>query len=171
MLYRTRLYLAAEWDGDKDLIDQIHKWKDSDFYSLDFSDAHDLTQARDTSLPCSIKKSLALRMSGAKKFLLIVGEHTNTVTKGSCQYCSYNTEYGICAKELRSSDYRSFIKYECEKAVKDGLDIIVLYNSYEVNRSKCPEAVRYKGKHLAAYHYENWTKKWNYLDIKNAINA
>ena len=68
MYYRTRLYLAAEWDGDRDLIDQLHYWKDNDFYTLHFSDAHDIMQARDTSLPCSIKRSLAQRMSGSKIF-------------------------------------------------------------------------------------------------------
>ena len=171
MLYRTRLYLAAEWDGDKDLIDQIHKWKESDFYSLDFSDAHDLTQARDTSLACSIKRSLATRMNGSKIFLLIVGNNTNTVTKGSCQYCGYNTTYGVCAKEYCSCDYRSFIKYECDKAVKDNLKIVVLYNSDKVDRNKCPEAVRYEGTHISAYHYEYGVKKWNYQAIKAAING
>ena len=173
MYYRTRLYLAAEWDGDRDLIDQIHKWKDSDFYSLDFSDAHDLTQCRDSSLACTIKSSLSTRMSGSKIFLLIVGANTNTVTKGSCQYCDYRTQYGICAKKLISMDTRSFIQYECEKAAKDGLKIIVLYNYANVDRSKCPEAVRYRGEHLAAYHldYSGYAlrKVWNYQSIKNAI--
>ena len=173
MYYRTRLYLAAEWDGDRDLIDQIHKWKDSDFYSLDFSDAHDLTQCRDTSLPCTIKKSLSLRMSGSKIFLLIVGANTNSVTKGSCQYCKHSTTVGVCTSSWISTDNRSFIQYECDKAVKGGLKIIVLYNYANVDRSKCPEAVRYRGEHLAAYHldYSGYAprKVWNYQSIKNAI--
>ena len=66
---------------------------------------------------------------------------------------------------------KSFIEYECEKALRDGLRIVVLYNSYKVDREKCPAIVRYEGLHIAAYHYENYTKKWNYQDIKNAING
>jgi biotin synthase-like enzyme len=112
-------------------------------------------------------------MSGSKIFLLIVGANTNTVTKGSCQYCDYRTQYGICAKKLIPMDTRSFIQYECEKAAKDGLKIIVLYNYANVDRSKCPEAVRYRGEHLAAYHldYSGYAprKVWNYQSIKNAI--
>ena len=173
MYYRTRLYLAAEWDGDRDLIDQIHKWKDSDFYSLDFRDAHELTQCRDTSLPCTIKKSLATRMNGSKIFLLIVGERTNTVTKGSCQYCEHNTIYKICSAHYVSTDTRSFIQYECEKAVNDGLKIIVLYNYANVDKSKCPEILRNLGEHIPAYHYDpsyfSRTKIWNYQLIKKAI--
>lgn len=171
MYYRTRLYLAAEWDGDKDLIDQIRYWKDHDFYSLDFSDAHDLMQSRDTSLPCSIKHSLAQRMSGSKTFLLVVGDKTKTVTKGKCQFCkNYYSSLDWCSSG-NSVNNKSFIEYECEKALRDGLRIVVLYNSYKVDREKCPAIVRYEGLHIAAYHYENYTKKWNYQDIKNAING
>lgn len=173
MYYRTRLYLAAEWDGDRDLIEQIHKWNNSDFYGLEFKDAHDLTQCRDSSLPCTIKKSLASRMSGSKVFLLIVGTNTNFVTKGSCQYCKHSSVTGFCARQGISTDNRSFIQYECEKAVKDGLRIIVLYNYACIDRSKCPEAVRHLGDHLAAYRYDysyNVPRKiWNYQNIKNAI--
>ena len=174
MYYRTRLYLAAEWDGDRDLIDRLHYWNDSGYYSLHFSDAHDLTQSRDSSLPCTIKKSLSARMSGSKIFLLIVGANTNTVTKGGCQYCKHSSTSGICTSQWISTDKRSFIQYECEKAVKEGLNIIVLYNNATVDRSKCPEAVRYIGEHLAAYHwdYSGYAprKVWNYQNIKRAID-
>ena len=55
MAYRTKTYIAADWDGDNDAVKQLYKWKRSNYWSLDFHDAHDLTQARDSSLNCSIK--------------------------------------------------------------------------------------------------------------------
>lgn len=48
----------------------------SNYWSLDFHDAHDLTQARDSSLNCSIKSSLATRLDVSKTFVLIVGNTT-----------------------------------------------------------------------------------------------
>jgi hypothetical protein len=58
--------------------------------------------------------------------------------------------------------------------VKEGLNIIVLYNYPTVDRSKCPEAVRYSGEHLAAYRwdYSGYAprKVWNYQNIKRAID-
>ncbi|MBQ9084641.1 MAG: TIR domain-containing protein [Clostridia bacterium] len=174
MHYRTRLYLAAEWDGDKDLIDQLHDWNNSEYYSLHFSDAHDLKQSYDWSLACTIKRSLADRMSGSKIFLLIVGAHTNSVTKGGCQYCSYYSSARKRCTKGHMVDYSSFIQYECEKAVKDGLSIIVVYNDKIVDRNKCPEAVRYLGEHIAAYHwvYSGYAlrKVLNYQGIKRTIN-
>ena len=55
MSYRTRVYIAADWDNDKAVVDKLREWNDSDYYVIDFTDAHDLTQANDSSLPCSIK--------------------------------------------------------------------------------------------------------------------
>lgn len=57
MAYRTRTYIAADWSGDRDAVDQLHKWNDV-HWSLSFTDAHDLTQSSDSSLNCSIKSSL-----------------------------------------------------------------------------------------------------------------
>lgn len=56
MACRTRTYIAADWDSDKDAVEQLHRWNDSNYWSLSFIDAHALTDARDSSLPCSIKK-------------------------------------------------------------------------------------------------------------------
>ena len=88
MFYRTRTYLAGDWDGDKNLIQQIYDWKRSGYLALDFTDAHDLTQSRDGSLNCTIKESLSKRMNASKTFVLVVGDKTNAVMSGSCSYCN-----------------------------------------------------------------------------------
>jgi len=64
---RTKTYIAGDWDHDQDAVEQLHKWNESKKWSLSFSDAHKLTQARDSSLNCSIKQSLAVRMNSSKK--------------------------------------------------------------------------------------------------------
>lgn len=58
MVYRTKTYIAAEWTGDNDAVDQLIKWSNSKHWGLSFNDAHDLQQARDGSLNCSIKNHL-----------------------------------------------------------------------------------------------------------------
>ena len=32
MVYRTKTYIAAEWDGDKDAVEQLKKWNDSNYW-------------------------------------------------------------------------------------------------------------------------------------------
>ena len=170
MAYRTKTYIAGDWTGDKDLIDALYYWNDSDKWALSFVDAHELTQARDTSLPCSIKRSLQERLEASKTFVLIVGENTNILTKGSCQYCSNYSSFSRQCLHGMTVDYRSFIQYECQKADRDGIKIVVLYNSTIVHKSKCPEVLRSKGQHIAAISWGNDGKRhWDYQSIKKAI--
>jgi len=171
MAYRTKTYIAGDWTGDKDLIDKLYEWNDSKHWSLHFVDAHELTQARDTSLYCSIKKSLAERLDASKTFVLIVGANTNSLTKGSCRYCgSYNSHNYSCVRG-HHVDYRSYIDYECEKAANDGLKIVVLYNYASVHKEKCPVVLKDKGKHIPAYYWEDGKAYWDYHAIKDAIES
>ena len=170
MVYRTKTYIAGDWDGDKDAVEQLRKWNDSNFWSLSFTDAHDLTQARDGSLNCSIKSSLATRLDASKTFVLIVGTNTKTVKSGSCQYCdSYNSWTGSCARQY-SVDLRSYVEYECAKAVRDGLKIVVLYNAASVDKSKCPDAVKGTGTHVAMCYLKDGKYYWDYQTVKNALD-
>ena len=170
MAYRTKTYLAAEWDGDKDAIDKLHEWNSKRYWSLSFTDAHDLTQARDGSLNCSIKSSLATRLDSSKTFVLIVGSTTNSARNGSCQYCDSNNSWTRnCARGL-NIDYRSYIEYECEKAIRDDLKIVVLYNAASVDKSKCPDVIKSIGTHKAMCYKKDGSYYWDYQTVKDAIS-
>ena len=111
MVYRTRTYIAADWDNDSNAVQQLNYWNDNKYFSLSFTNAHDLQQARDSSLNCSIKRSLGERLDASHTFVLIVGNNTKTVRSGRCQYCnSYNSYGGYCARGY-SVDNRSYIEY------------------------------------------------------------
>lgn len=169
MAHRTKTYIAGDWDGDKDAIEQLHKWNDSNFWSLSFTDAHDLTQARDSSLNCSIKSSLATRLDASKTFVLIVGANTKTVRSGGCQYCgSYNSRTGSCTRGYYV-DLRSYVEYECDKASRDGLKIVVLYNAASVDKLKCPESLKNCGTHVAMCYLKDRQYYWDYQAVKNAL--
>ena len=166
---RTKTYIAADWSGDIDAVEQLHKWNKSYYWSLSFSDAHDITQARDTSLNCSIKSSLRVRLEASKRFILIVGNQTKTVKSGSCQYCpSYNSWTYSCARGGHV-DYRSYIEFECEKAIKDNIEIIVLYNAATIDKNKCPDIIKSYGKHVAMCYRKDGRLYWDYNAVKNAI--
>lgn len=178
MYYRTKTYIAGDWDHDYDAVEMLHYWNESSRYGLSFSDAHDLRQARDSSLNCTIKRSLADRMNASKTFVLIVGENTVSLRAGGCQYCSdYRTNPWItptpyCTRG-KTVDNRSYITFECEKAVKDGLRIIVLYKSSTVNRLKCPETLRNVGYHTAMIKWDYYQRcyVWNYYAVKDAFDS
>lgn len=177
MAYRTRTYIAGDWDHDYDAVEMLHYWNDSSRYGLSFSDAHDLRQARDTSLNCSIKKSLSERLNASKTFVLIIGTQTTSLRAGSCQYCGdyrtiYGTSYSYCSRG-NSVNLRSYIDFECEKAFKDGLNIIVLYKSTSVEKSKCPEILKNIGIHtpMKKWDHATWKSEWDYQSVKLAFDA
>lgn len=180
MTKRTQTYVAGDWDGDRDAVEQLKKWNNSDFWSLSFYDVHDKTQSSDSSLNCSIKRSLKTRMDVSKRFVLIVGDKTKSLRSGSCGLCPfhcYNYYLGAyqCGRGHLYYDSRSYVQYECDEAVKAGINIIVLYNSTIVDKELCPECLRYKGYHVAmkkteydyAWHY--YRTVWDYQSVKKAF--
>lgn len=178
----TKTYIAASFDHDKDAVQNLYDWNDDKRLSFHFVDVHSLTQSYDTSLYCSIKRSLRERMAVSKTFVLIVGSHTKSVTKGSCSNClNYTTLYSnlyygtsSCSKGI-SVNKQSYIDYECDLAIKEGAKIIVLYKSVYVDKSLCPEKVRNLGTHVAMkcrkYNLNGPYIDWDYQAVKSAING
>lgn len=171
MAYRTKTYIAAEWDGDGDLIEVLRKWNKSDYWGLHFLDAHELGTSRDTSLNCTIKNSLRNRLVCTKTFVLIVGKNTTSVTSGACRHCVYYGSYSQSCYKGHGIDHRSYIEFECDYAAKHIDKIIVLYNYLNVDRSKCPEVLQYEGTHIPAiYRGDDGKCYWNYQPIKRALD-
>lgn len=150
MDFGTKTYIATAWDEDQDAIQQLLEWSENSCLFFEFKNIHDYKQSRDTSLSCSIKKSLSERMDMCKLFVLIVGDKTTSVTKGSCTYCRY---YRYSEKTTCTPTNKSFIEYECDKAKRDyergKIKILVLYNSSSIYKYKCPESLRNIGYHCA----------------------
>ena len=182
MPYRTRTYIAGEWDGDSDAIDQIYRWNAGNKWNLHFVDAHAFKQCYDTSMPCTIKDSLSERMGRSKTYVLVVGNNTKTARKGSCSYydCGnkwYSFAQGryICNVAGKTYSGESFIDYECRLAynawLKGEMKIVVLYNYASVNKSKCPDILRNVGTHkeIKTYNYNQGTYTFDYQKVREAI--
>ncbi len=181
--YRTCTYIAGDWTGDKDAIEQIMTWNEGNKWGLHFTDVHKLTQSYDESYNCSIKASLRKRMTISKRFVLIVGDNTKTLRSGACCLCPNYiirkyTNTASCTHG-GSIDNRSYVDYECGMAKLDydngAIEIVVLYNSVNVDKSKCPETLRSIGRHLAMRH---WTENcfgyrhtdWDYTAVKRVLD-
>ena len=54
MKYRTKTYIAGDWTGDSDAVEELYKWNRSDYWGLSFQNAHDITQSNDKSRNCSM---------------------------------------------------------------------------------------------------------------------
>ena len=110
------------------------------------------------------------RLVVSKKFDFVVGKNIINLRSGSCHYCSnYVNSYYlvIYCNYGYSIDYRSYIEHECEMAIKDGMEIIILYNYSNVDKGKCPKRIKDYGKHINMYYYDTDGKcyYWNYSEI------
>mgnify|MGYP003309427095 CR=1 FL=1 len=131
-------FISADWENDKDAVDMLRSWNNDPNNPVKFHDVHNITQARDTSLNCSIKESLRQRMSMCKRLVLVVGQNTSSLRSGYCSYCnSYNRHTQSCARGY-SVDNRSYIEYECELALYHNIEIMAIYNSYTCNSELLP---------------------------------
>lgn len=177
---RAFTYLAGDWDSDRDAVDKLKQWNESNYWGLSFKDVHDLTSSNDSSLNCTIKDSLRDRMKICKTFVLIVGDHTRSLISGSCGRCSFH-EYRytlgryVCKKGY-TYDSRSYVDFECDLAVKSGINIIVLYKGTSVDKTKCPDSLKDIGVHVAMKTFKRnyltggWYQDWDYNAVKEAFD-
>ena len=184
MVYRTKTYIAGDWTGDSDAINQLYTWNEGDKWKFHFVYAHKQNQCYDTSMPCTIKASLAERMRTSKIFVLVVGNDTSTTRKGSCVYhaCTnkiydYFTGGYKCNVLGKIYTTESFIDYECRLAVnayeKGLMKIVVLYNAATIDKSKCPEILKNIGTHAAMKSRSIFTSQiiYDYQRVRKAIEG
>ena len=98
MYYRTRTYIAADWSGDYDAVEQLHKWNSSKYWSLSFTDAHDLMQARDMNL-CVLAKKCGISYSTIQTTARRGGQLSVETIERICQ------GLGITLKDFFDSSY------------------------------------------------------------------
>ena len=181
---RTKTYIAGEWDGDNDAINQLYKWNEGDKWRLHFRDVHNKKQCYDSSMPCTIKSSLRERMNDSKIFVLVVGNNTASTRKGSCAYhnCAnkqynYTNGQNTCTVLGKTYSTQSFIDYECQLAYKAYLNvkmkIVVLYNAASINKNKCPEILKGIGTHKEMKSYNCFLGRYffDYSKVRTAIEG
>ena len=180
---RTKTYIAGDWTGDSDAIEQLYKWNEGDKWSFHFVDAHKNFNCYDSSMPCTIKASLSERMKNSKVFVLVVGKETDCLRKGSCVYQNCGNKrrnlWGSeeCSVTGKQYDTKSFIDYECHLAYKayiqGEMKIVVLYNAASIDKNKCPMSLRNIGTHVAMKSFNNYYERYayDYNKVRNAIEA
>ena len=143
MAYRNNTYVAFDGDNDMWAYRYMKGWKQNDNSTFDFYDAHELSQARDTSTEDSIKRSLRSRLSSSKVFVILVGDSTKNLYK--------------------------FVRWEIEQAISLNLPIIVV----NLNKKRCHDDLLCPpilDKHLAVHisygarimqhALENWSSEY-----------
>ncbi len=114
-------------------------WKQSDYTSFTFSDAHDLNYAFDSSQRESILAQLRTRFDSSKTFVILIGDRTRLL--------------------------RKFVPWEIDQAISRKLPIICvnLSNLREMDSQRCPDKLKVAlaihipfGQKILEYALDNW---------------
>lgn len=124
MPYRNKTYVAFDADSDINYYRLMKAWKQSDYSTFAFYDAHDLNNLRNWSNENTIKQRLKERLNNTKIFILLIGESTRFHYK--------------------------FVRWEIEQAIKMNLPIVGvnLNGQRSIDTERCPPILK---KELAIY--------------------
>ena len=118
MAYGNKVFVSFDGDSDIHYYRLMRAWKQSDRTPFNFSDAHDINTARDTSTEATIRRRLADRLANSNVLVSLIGEQTRYLYK--------------------------FVRWELERGRDLGLPIIgVNLNGLRWQDSdRCPPVIR-----------------------------
>lgn len=136
---RPVCYVCFDGDNDIKYYRLMKAWNENNKFNFNFNNAHDITQARDSSTEESIKRSLRTRLKASQILIVLLGESTKYLYK--------------------------YVRWEIEVAIELELAIIVvnLDKSRSVNYERCPKILKEIsaihipfGSHIIDYAINNW---------------
>jgi hypothetical protein len=116
--YRNKTYVCFDGDTDIHYYRLMQAWHQNDNSPFNFTNAHDINYARDTSQEQSIKYQLRQRLLSTKVFVVLIGASTRYLYK--------------------------FVKWEMEQALSLDLPIIAvnLNGLRQQDTERCPPLIR-----------------------------
>ena len=154
-----RVYISADYDinsGDRDVIDELNKWKNNNHLVLDFTDTAQVASgsvANDSDCRiCDLKAEFNRQINASSAVIFVIGDKTASRTAGSsCQRnvkswyecmctpykqntngikrCKVMNTCPVSGDDVGSINSYSYLRHEFEQAEKQRKKIIVVYNA------------------------------------------
>ena len=199
---RQRVYISADYsalDGDRNVVDVLHKWSDNQHLIVDFVDTAQVVSgsvSRDPDCrPCDLKAEFNDQINISSSVIFIIGDKTALRTAGSSCRRYTDGDYCSCTPYKQNANGSSFckihgtlstpgpdenvgdinafsyLKHEFLQAEKRGKNIIVVYNALSKQADWLPSYMKA---------YEDWAQPFwiynirgervgNYQYIKKAL--
>lgn len=155
-----QVYISADYsenDGDRNVVDELHKWGEDDYHKVDYCDTAQVVSGSvsddEDCRPCDLKAEFNRQINASSAIIFIIGDKTKTRTAGST--CRRNAEGENCEctpykqnangttyckihgktvtpgpnDDVGNINTYSYIEHEFKQAVKKGKTIIIVYNS------------------------------------------
>lgn len=129
MPYRNKTYVCFDGDSDIHYYYLMKAWKQNDGFSFNFFDAHDLNNARDTSLTYSIKRQLQERLQNSKILVVLIGEKTRYLYRFVRWEMEQALDLDIPVVGVNLNGHRQRDAARCPPVIRDQLAIHVSFNA------------------------------------------
>lgn len=104
-------------------------WKQNENISFSFIDAHDLRQARDTSLESTIKRRLRERLLNSKVLVVLIGQQTRYLYRFVRWEMEQALSLGVPIIGVNLNGKRSMDHDLCPPIIRDELAIYISFNA------------------------------------------
>lgn len=128
MAYRSRVFISFDGDNDIHYYRLMRAWKQNDSTDFNFSDAHDINTARDTSLESTIKRRLRDRLANAKVLVSLIGSNTRYLYKFVRWELEHGLALGLPIIGVNLNGKRSQDLDRCPPVIRDALAV---YTSFQ----------------------------------------
>ncbi len=163
------VYISADYsenDGDRDVVDELHKWGKDNYHAVDYCDTAQVVSGSVSDdpdcRPCDLKAEFNRQINKSSAVLFIIGDKTKTRTAGSICRRNAEGEFCVCTpykqnangsitckiygktvtpganEDVGKINTYSYIEHEFRQAVKKGKTIIIVYNSLYKQSSWLP---------------------------------
>lgn len=129
MAYRNKVFVSFDGDNDIHYYRLMRAWKQSDRTPFNFSDAHDINTALDTSMEETIKRRLSERLADTRVFVSLIGERTRYLYK----FVRWELEQALARRlpiiGVNLNGRRSQDSDRCPPVIRDSLVVYVSFQS------------------------------------------
>ena len=197
-----RVYISADYseeDGDRDVVNELHKWGDDDLHKVKYVDTAQVVSGSvsdDTDCrACDLKAEFNSQINASSVVIFIIGDKTKSRTAGSlcrrrsegedCDCTPYKQNVNGTAKcKIKGDTYTprpdedvgrinnySYIEHEFKQAKKKSKTIIIVYNSLNNQSSWLPDYMKSYEKDAFPFWIKNASneKVGDYESIKQAL--
>lgn len=152
-----RVYISADYspsDGDRDVIDELHKWGKDNLHRVDYCDtalvAKGSVSNNPDCRPCDLKDEFNKQINASSAVIFVIGDKTKDRTAGSTCRRQSNGVFCTCTPykqnanglsyckvlniptsyyDVNPVNNYSYLRHEFEQAKKKGKTIVIVYNS------------------------------------------
>lgn len=197
---RKRVYISADYstsNGDRDVIDVLHKWGNDDLHTVDYVDTAGVVSGSVSTnpdcRPCDLKQEFNRQINASSTVVFVVGDKTATRTAGSgCERCQKSMAECACTPykqniygqkqckvystvsagdDVGNINSYSYLRHEFEQAMKRRKNIVIVYNSLNKQPSWLPSYMSgYEDIAEPFWVKNSWgNRSGNYAFIKRAL--